>query len=452
MGPGVVVPTGVLYGTKALLEEIVNRREFLAMATAAGAAGAFGDASGYAAPLPEIAELPRRPDMPDPLVMLSGARVSDRHQWEKERRPELRRLFQHYMYGYLPPRPRSCPARVERVEPQYLGGKATKREVYLTVGPAGTRPIHVLLLLPSQRRGRVPVFVGLAFCGNHAVVDDPAIPISDAWMRPGEGVVNGRAVEASRGSAVHVWNVAKIIERGYGIATFYYGDVEPDSPDATEGLRARLADKGAHACGAIGAWAWGIHRVVDYLVRQPAIDTKRIAVVGHSRNGKAALLAAAMDDRIALAIPSQAGCGGTAPSRGTVGESVKQINTAFPHWFCPAFREFNDRTDRLPFDQNCLTALMAPRPVLFPNATEDLWANPAGQLDVLRATDGVYRLLGVEELGEPTPPPVGKLLPSRLGYFIRPGKHSMTSIDWDAFLDYADVWLALGGKDVGNRA
>jgi hypothetical protein len=162
--------------------------------------------------------------------------------------------------------------------------------------------------------------------------------------------------------------------------------------------------------------------------------------VGHSRLGKTALLAAALDERIALAVPLQAGCGGTAPSRTNdpKAESVKRINTSFPHWFDATFKEFNDQTDKLPFDQNCLVALCAPRPVLFANATEDAWANPPGQFEVLKTADPVYRLLGVEGLEAKQMPEVGKLVDSRLGYYIRPGQHSMTKDDWKVFLDFAD--------------
>jgi hypothetical protein len=202
------------------------------------------------------------------------------------------------------------------------------------------------------------------------------------------------------------------------------------------------------------AWSWGFSRVIDFLETLPSdIDSKRIAVVGHSRNGKTALVAAAFDERIALAIPSQAGCGGTAPNRvsaelGAPGpngratvETVKRINTSFPHWFAGNFTLFNEQPQRLPFDQNALIALCAPRPVLCSNATEDLWANPAGQFEILRAADPVYRLLGVEGLGATAIPEVGTLLNSRLGYYIRPGKHSMTKDDWKVWLDYADRWL-----------
>ena len=191
------------------------------------------------------------------------------------------------------------------------------------------------------------------------------------------------------------------------------------------------------------SWAWGVHRCVDYLSTVKDIDAKRIAVVGHSRLGKASLVAAAFDDRIALVIPHQAGCGGTGPSRHNdpKAESVKRINTSFPHWFCGNFKEFNDDTTKLPFDQNSLVALCAPRPVLFTNASEDLWANPAGQLAVLKAAEPVYKLFGVEGCATEKMPELDQLVKSRLGYFIRPGKHAMTTPDWEVFLNYADVWL-----------
>ncbi len=393
---------------------------------------------------PPAAQLPSHAGLPDPLVMLDGRRVTTREQWEKERRPELKALFQYYMYGYLP-----APTRTTALPgpgAPLQGGKATLKQVTLSFGPP--QRIHLLLVLPRDRHGPVPVFVGMNFCGNHALVPrDVPVALPTAWMYSGyPGVVNHRATDDGRGTQMNVWPLAQIVARGYAVATFYNGDVDPDRPDVREGIqpyfaREGLMKPGPHAWGTIAAWAYGIHRAVDYLATDPDIDRGRIIVVGHSRLGKTALLAAAFDERIALAIPLQAGCGGTAPSRGTVGESVKQINDHFPHWFDGAFKAFNDHPDRLPFDQNGLVALVAPRPVLFANATQDTWANPAGQFEVLKAADPVYRFLGVDGLGSSHLPPTGKLLDSRLGYFIRPGQHSMQPIDWNAFCDFADKQL-----------
>jgi cephalosporin-C deacetylase-like acetyl esterase len=191
------------------------------------------------------------------------------------------------------------------------------------------------------------------------------------------------------------------------------------------------------------AWAWGIHRMVDHLSALPEVDPKRIAVVGHSRLGKAAIVAGAFDDRIALTIPNQAGCGGTSPDRmkNPKAETVKRINTSFPHWFCGHFKAFNDDTSKLPFDQHCLIALCAPRPVLLTNATEDQWADPPGQFDMLKAAAPVYKLHGVDGLAAETFPAEGKLVDSRLGYWVRPGKHAMGPDDWQTYLAFADKWL-----------
>jgi hypothetical protein len=274
------------------------------------------------------------------------------------------------------------------------------------------------------------------FCGNHAVLNDPDIPLPTGWMPNScAGCTNNQATEAGRGSQVNTWAIEQAIDRGYAVAQFYAGDIEPDQPNASEGIRAAYRE---YDWGTIAAWAWGFSCGVSYLSQDPDIHPKQIAVVGHSRNGKAALVAAAFDERIALAIPLQAGCGGTAPSRGKIGESVKQINEHFPHWFNAEFKKFNDQPDRLPFDQHCLIALCAPRPVLLPNAVEDQWANPSGQFEMLQEAEPVYRLLGADGLAADRMPAVGRLVDSTLGYYIRPGKHSMTTEDWKVFLDYAD--------------
>src|SRR6185436_19990723 len=222
-----------------------------------------------------------------------------------------------------------------------------------------------------------------------------------------KGCTNNHATDAARGAQAADWPLEEIISRGYAFASFANADVDSDRGGVSDGVYAWLAKERTGAAansatsnrGCIAGWAWGFQRCVDYLVTDSAIDKARIAAVGHSRNGKTALLAAAYDERIALAIPHQAGCGGTAPSRGKVGESVKRINDAFPHWFNAEFKKFNEQPERTPFDQHSLIALCAPRPVLLSNAVEDTWANPAGQFEMLQAADPVYRLLGTDGLG-----------------------------------------------------
>jgi hypothetical protein len=393
---------------------------------------------------PPVSELKPQPEFPDPLTFFNGTKVGSRDQWNKERRPELIRLFQHYMYGELPPAPKSIESRVERSDAGCFGGKATLKAVTISFGPADAPKIHLLVVTPNRPGGRKPAFLGLNFCGNHTLLDDRAIALPATWMPDYcEGCMEHRATDAGRGIQKDVWAVEQTIDRGYALACFFCGDVDPDRDDFSDGIHPFYAPPGAtgrgpQGWGSIAAWAYGLHRAVDYLVTDKDLDPARIAVVGHSRLGKTALLAGALDERIALVIPHQAGCGGTAPSRHDVGEQVRQINDRFPHWFCDEFKKFNDQVERLPFDQHCLVALCAPRPVLLSNAQEDTWADPEGQFRVLQGADPVYRLLGSKGLDGKSFPELDQLLDTPLGYYIRPGKHAMTAGDWQVFLAFAD--------------
>jgi hypothetical protein len=392
------------------------------------------------ADFPAFDKLPARKDLPDPLVMLDGTQVTTKDQWFKERRPELKKLFQHYMYGEFPP-PVKVAANVEHTDPKALGGKATLKDITLSLG--GKHKLQLLLVVPNKRSGPAPVFVGLNFNGNHAVLPDKAIRLPTTWMRGGrKDVENNRATELGRGTELDTWAIEETIDHGFAVALVYYGDIEPDRTDLREGVQ-KVFQQGDSptAWGTIAAWAWGIQRVLDYLVTLPELDAAKIIVVGHSRLGKTALLAGAFDERIAIVMPHQAGMGGTAPSRGIVGESVKRINTSFPHWFNGSYKLFNDAPEKLPFDQHCLVASCAPRPVLFTNAQEDSWANPDGQFEVLKAADPVYRFLGAGGMEAKSRPELGTLTDGTLGYWIRAGKHSMNRDDWRIFVGYAEKHL-----------
>ena len=404
--------------------------------------------------LPEFTSLPSQPGLRDPLVMLNGDRIATREQWEQQRRPELKAIFQHYMYGQIP-KPVAMKTTVKGVHRDFLDGKATLKIISLDAGNGGPS-IDLMLVVPNNRPGPAPVFLAMNFCGNHALTADARVPLTRGWLYDScKGCSNNVATEAARGGQAQDWPLARLVERGYALASFCTTDIDSDRKEISDGIYAWLAGgdpakNNPANRGTIAGWAWGFQRCVDYLVTDREVDAKRIAAVGHSRNGKTALLAAAFDERIALAIPHQAGCGGSAPNRlapalaapqangRPIAETTAVINKSFPHWFNGEFKKFDAAPEKLPFDQHCLAALCAPRPVLFSNAEGDQWANPSGQFEMLQAADPVYRLLGVEGLAAKQMPPQRHLVDSRLGYYIREGKHAMTADDWTVFLNFAE--------------
>jgi len=386
--------------------------------------------------------------LPDPLVMLDGTKVTDAETWRAKRRPEILQLFRTYVYGRAPGRPENMTFKVFDLDRRALGGAATRKQVtVLFAGKEDGPSMDVLIYLPNTGEKRpVPTFVVLNFDGNHAVHRDPAIRLSKSWMRDGgKGVVNNRATEESRGASPAFGGVERILARGYALATVYYGDIDPDFHDGfkngVHGTFDRLVEgkRPPDAWGSIGAWAWGLSRAMDYFETDDDIDHKHVAVVGHSRLGKTALWAGAQDERFALVISNNSGCGGAALSRRRFGETVKRINTSFPHWFCDNFKKYNDREDALLVDQHMLIALTAPRPVYVASADRDLWADPRGEFLSARDASPVYHLLGVKGLeAERMPPLDTPIQKGNIGYHIRSGGHALTEYDWQQYMNFAD--------------
>ncbi|MEX1042145.1 MAG: acetylxylan esterase [Pirellulaceae bacterium] len=385
--------------------------------------------------------------LPDPLVMEDGAKVTSAEQWKTDRRPEILRLFEEQVYGKAPPAPTKLVFEVFDDEPKALDGKAIRKQakVQLTPDPEGPW-MDVLLYLPPDATGPVPTFLTLNFYGNHTVHTDPGIKLSESWMRNNneKGTKDHEATEASRGTSASRWPVEDIVKRGYGLACIYYGDIDPDFHDKFQnGVHPYFYEEGQtqpkpDQWASIAAWAWGLSRGLDYLEQEAKVDAGKVIVMGHSRLGKTSLWAGATDERFAAAISNNSGCGGAALSRRRIGESVRRINTSFPHWFCENFNQYNDNEDECPVDQHQLVSLIAPRPALVCSAVDDKWADPKGEFLAAKHASPVYDLLGVEGLKTDTMPEPDEPVLSRLGYVIRPGGHGVLASDWQRYMDFAD--------------
>ncbi|MEM2401659.1 MAG: acetylxylan esterase [Candidatus Bathyarchaeia archaeon] len=379
--------------------------------------------------------------LPDPLICLDGSRVDSPEKWRDKRRPEILELFRTHVYGRAPlDRPADIAFETFDYEENALNGRAIRKQVSIRLTKSDEPSIDLLIYLPKKPQPP-PIFLMLNFWGNHTINPDPHIRIRSrpVFMPRGEFFLS----EESRG-----WDrstpLNKILARGYGFATACYNDIDPDFHDGfkngVHGVFDRLFGerRPPDAWGSIGAWAWGLSRIMDYLEIDGDIDSRHVILLGVSRLGKTALWAGAQDERFFMVISNTSGCGGAALSRRRFGETIKMINNAFPHWFCENFKKYNDNEDALPVDQHMLIALIAPRPVYIASADEDLWCDPRGEFLAAKAADPVYKLLGTEGLPADEMPPLNSPVMGRIGYHIRSGGHGITEYDWERYMDFAD--------------
>ena len=363
-------------------------------------------------------------------------------EWRKVHRPAIYNFFLTEVYGRQPEQ--QLPIRFEMLEQSRdaLAGRATRKQVAIHIGESKT-PILLLIYQPNNVRKAVPTFVAMNFKGNHQINADPAIIISPNAPKGKE-----LGSDPARGAATSRWPLEMLIDAGYAVATIYRGDVDPDFDDGFQNgihplfYREGQSKPAADEWGTISAWAWGLSRVMDYIEQDKSLDHKRVAVVGHSRLGKTALWTAATDERFAISISNDSGCGGAALSIRKMGETVASINKNFPHWFCDNYNKYSGNEEALKIDQQGLIALIAPRPVYVASAELDAWADPEGEFLAALNASPVYELYGRKGLAISKMPQLNQpSLEGDVAYHIRTGKHDINSYDWSQYIKFADKYF-----------
>jgi hypothetical protein len=387
--------------------------------------------------------------LPDPLILRNGEKVRDAKTWTTRRRPEILSIYESEVFGKSPAAPAKLNFEVASVDRAALGGKAVRKlvTVYLsdkTAGPT-TMKMNLLVYLPAGAKGPAPVFLGLSFAGIWTVAADPGVPLGEEWVRKPQSREYEKlpAAEARRGAAAQQWQVEQILSAGYGLAVFYYDEVEPDFTGGMKhGIRPLFFKPGQTEpamdnWGAISAWSWAASRAMDYLEKDKDVDAKRVALFGHSRLGKTALWTGARDTRFSIVISNESGEGGAAISRRDYGERTRNLNTSFPYWFDGNFKKYNDREDEMPFDSNLLLSLIAPRGLYVASAEEDRWSDPKGEFLGAANASAVWGLFGKKGIGTMEMPGLHAPVGMNVRYHIRAGKHDVTAYDWDQYLKFA---------------
>lgn len=382
--------------------------------------------------------------LPDPLVLANGKPVRDKKTWLQKRRPELVRLFEENQFGRSPGRPANMSFDVFDKGTPALDGKALRRQVTIYFSPDKNGPkMDLLIYLPAAARKPVPLLLNLSFAANSSMVDDPGIKPGEVWGRDKK---KGPAPKASNFGRL---NVAPLLAQGIGVATVYYGDIDPDFeggiPFGVRSLYLKPGEKEPppNEWGAIAAWAWGLSRALDYLEIDKGVNAKRVAIFGVSRLGKTVLWAGAHDPRFALVIASCSGEGGAALSRRNYGETVKHLvaPTRYPYQFAANYQKYADHLERSPVDAHLLISLIAPRPLLLQTGDTDLWSDPKGEFQAAVAAGPVYRLLGRQGLETEQWPAAGQPIMNTLGYYMHAGGHGTIPSDWDQFAKFLQLYL-----------
>lgn len=376
--------------------------------------------------------------LPDPLVLNDGKEVTTAETWVKKRRPEILQLYKTEQFG-------KCPERVPRNFNVFdsgtaaFDGKAVRKQVtlYFTEDTSNYKA-DLLIYLPANAQKPVPLFLKIGFLPNSLTVNDPGIKTGMMWNR------EGKKVPASEGRPWGWFDVEKFISQGIGVATIYYGDIEPDFAEGIKyGIRGHFLKKNQDypdddEWGAISAWAWGLSYAMDYLETDPGVDANKVALHGISRLGKTVLWAGARDPRFAMIIPGCSGEGGAALSMRNFGETIGHMvdSTRYLYQFCGNRAKYTDDPKKSPIDAHMLISLIAPRPLLLQTGDTDYWSDPKGEFLAAVAAEPVYNLFGKKGLETEEMPEAGTPILNDMGYFMHSGGHGTLPKDYDIFIEF----------------
>ena len=376
----------------------------------------------------------------DPLKLNNGKPVRDAKTWFAKRRPELVDLFETQQYGRAPGRPAAESFDITDKGTPALSGKALRKQITISLSADPTWPkIHLLVYLPAAAKKPVPIFFSINFGAIQNAVDDPGITPIQTW----DPKTNTK-VDPPKGRGFGRLNIEPFLDAGIGVATFYYGDLDPDYLTGfPNGIRARYlkpgqTDRGPEDWGSIAAWAWGMSRVQDYFETDHSIDAKRVAIHGVSRLGKTVMWAGAHDQRFAAVIASCSGEGGAALSGRNYGETIAHLTdpTRYSYQFAPNYAKYAGFPDKAPMDAHLLIALIAPRPLLLQTGTTDNWSDPKGEFLAEVAAGPVYKLLGKDPLDTDVWPAAKTPIFHDLAYYMHEGGHGMVPTDWNIYIQF----------------
>lgn len=351
--------------------------------------------------------------LPDPLVMLNGIRVTNTKTWNEKRRAEILDLFEVNVYGRtVLGKPKEMTWEIVEEHKSMHDSAVSKGVTVYFTGKKDGPKMNLTVTLPAGKN-KVPVF------------------LMPTWTHDPKA----------------------LIRRGYGLVSFNPWDIEPDKNDTTYTISIRKSFASAPKTeiakaewGAIGVWAWALSRAMDYIETDKGIDANKVCIMGFSRYGKVVMWAGAQDERFAVVLSNESGCGGVVIVRRGYGETVRSINGYAPHWFNQKFKTYNDHVNDLPLDWHMLISLIAPRPVYIATAEEDRWGDPQGSFLAAKHAEPVYKLFAKNGLGVDERPPLETPVGDYIGYHIRKGKHGLLSYDWEQFINFSDKHLGISGR------